>query len=55
MPEEQTQEQLLKGFVDAAFRGSASSLVLRALGNGSTTQADLEKIKALINEIERNQ
>ena len=54
VPEEQTQEQLLKGFVDAAFRGSASSLVLRALGNGSTTQADLEKIKALISEIEGN-
>ncbi len=52
VPEEVTQEQLLKGFVDAAFRGSASSLVLRALGNGSTTQAELEKIKALINEIE---
>lgn len=54
IPEEQMQERLLKGFVDAAFRGSASSLVLRALGNGSTTQADLEKIKALINEIEQN-
>ncbi|MBL7816012.1 MAG: BlaI/MecI/CopY family transcriptional regulator [Saprospiraceae bacterium] len=54
IPEEKTQEQLLNGFVNSAFRGSASSLVLRALGNGNTTQAELEKIKALINEIEQN-
>jgi predicted transcriptional regulator len=55
VPEEQMQTQLVKEFVDAAFRGSASSLVLRALGNGETTQAELEKIKALISEIENKQ
>lgn len=55
VPEEQMQTQLVKEFVDAAFRGSSSSLVLRALGNGETTQAELEKIKALISEIENKQ
>lgn len=55
IPEEQMQTQLVKEFVDAAFRGSSSSLVLRALGNGETTQAELEKIKALISEIENKQ
>ena len=48
VPEEQTQTQLVQEFVDAAFRGSASSLVLRALGNGSASAEELAKIKALI-------
>ena len=54
IPEEQMQTQLVKDFVDAAFRGSASSLVLRALGNGETTSEELAKIKALISQIEDN-
>ncbi len=52
--EEQTQSQVLRGVMDAAFRGSATSLVLRALGSGKTTPEELDKIKALINEIEKN-
>ncbi len=55
VPEEQMQTQLVKEFVDAAFRGSASSLVLRALGNGETTSEELAKIKALISQIENKQ
>ena len=54
IPEEHMQTQLVKDFVDAAFRGSASSLVLRALGNGETTSEELAKIKALISQIENN-
>lgn len=54
VPEEQMQSQLVKDFVDAAFRGSASSLVLRALGNGETTPEELAKIKALISQIEQD-
>ncbi len=52
--EEQTQSQVLRGVMDAAFRGSATSLVLRALGSGKTTPEELDKIKALIDEIEKN-
>lgn len=52
--EEHTQSQVLRGVMDAAFRGSATSLVLRALGSGKTTPEELGKIKALIDEIEKN-
>ena len=50
--EETTQAQLLRGFVDATFRGSSASLVLRALGEASTSPDDLLKIKEMIKNIE---
>ena len=50
--EEITQTQVLRGVMDAAFKGSATSLVLRALGSSETTPEELEKIKALISQIE---
>lgn len=53
--QEITQTQVIKGVVDNAFGGSASSLVMRALGSGDTKPEDLEKIKALIQEIEAGQ
>ena len=53
--QEVTQTQVLKGVVDTAFGGSASSLVMRALGSSTTKPEDLEKIKALIQEIEAQQ
>jgi predicted transcriptional regulator len=52
MSQEKTQEQVLRDVAEAAFGGSTSSLVMRALGSGATTVEDLEKIKALIKEIE---
>jgi BlaI family transcriptional regulator, penicillinase repressor len=53
--QETTQTQVIREVVDTAFGGSASSLVMRALGSGTTSLADLEKIKALIQEIENTQ
>jgi BlaI family transcriptional regulator, penicillinase repressor len=50
--QEVTQTQVLRGVVDTAFGGSASTLVMRALGSGDTKPEDLAKIKALIQEIE---
>lgn len=50
--EDATQKQLLKKFVDATFRGSAMKLVMQALGNHEASEAELEKIKALIKKIE---
>ena len=44
--ERETQRQLLDHFVDAAYRGSASRLVLQLLGNRSATQEELDEIKA---------
>ena len=48
-----TQSQLLREFVDATFKGDAVSLVMRALGEGSTSPEDLAQIKALIADIEK--
>ena len=53
--QEVTQTQVLRGVMDSAFRGSASSLVLRALGSAETTPEELAKIKAMIAQIEHNQ
>ncbi len=49
-----TQEQVLRTVVNNAFNGSASNLVLRALGSNNTSREELEKIKKLITEIEKN-
>ena len=48
-----TQSQLLREFVDATFKGDSVSLVMRALGEGSTSPEDLAQIKALIADIEK--
>ncbi len=48
-----TQKALLKKFVNAAFQGSATSLVMQALGNHQTSQEELDEIKALIEKIEK--
>ena len=50
-----TQSQVVREIADLAFEGSASSLVLRALGSGQTTPEELEQIKALIRQIEAQQ
>jgi len=51
--EEKMQKQLLKKFVDTAFRGSAMNLVVQALGNHKTSKEELEEIKLLIEKIEK--
>ena len=49
------QAQLLTSFVDSAFRGSASQLVLRALGTGAAPSAgELAQIRALLDELEND-
>lgn len=53
VPEEDTQQQLLKKFVDATFRGSAMKLVMQALGNHNASAEELEEIKALIEKMEK--
>ena len=53
--EKAMQGQLLKRFVDSAFRGSAMSLVMQALGNHTASEEELEEIKALIKKIEDKQ
>lgn len=51
--EDDVRNQLLQRFVDSAFRGSASQLVMQALGNHKASRKELEAIKALIDRIEK--
>lgn len=53
--ESDTQSRLLQQFVDNAFRGSASKLVLQALGNHQASTEELDEIKALIALLEQQQ
>ena len=48
--EEQTQRQLVRDLVDRAFGGSAAALVLRALSEDGTTEAELRQIRQLIDD-----
>lgn len=50
--QERTQGKLIDRFVERAFGGSHSELVLRALGNGETTSEELREIKQLIEKLE---
>lgn len=50
--EADAQQQLLKKFVDTAFKGSAMKLVIQALGNHSASTEELDSIKALIARME---
>ncbi|KUG26940.1 transcriptional repressor, blai/meci family [hydrocarbon metagenome] len=50
---EKTQQLLLDKILDTAFGGSASKLVMQALGNKKTTKEELQEIKELINKLER--
>ncbi len=51
---EETRENLLNRFLDKAFGGSASSLVMQLLGNSKTSEKELEEIKKVIDQIEKN-
>ena len=51
--EEATKSSMLNNLLSAAYNGSAKSLILNALGNHSTSQAELEEIKDLISKIEK--
>ncbi len=50
--EQKTQGQLLKKFVDTAFRGSSMKMVMQALGDHKPSQEELDEIKDLIKKIE---
>ena len=52
--EDVTKNNLLNGFLEQTFQGSAGNLVMQALGNHKTSPEELEKIKSLIKEIEKS-
>ena len=52
--EKETKNQLIDKFVTNLFGGSASGMVLQALGNHKCSTEELNEIKKLIENIEKN-
>jgi BlaI family transcriptional regulator, penicillinase repressor len=52
---EETRSHLLDRFLESTFSGSASSLVMQLLGNKKTSKTDMDEIKRIIEELEKNQ
>ncbi len=52
---EETQNKLLDRFIDSAFEGSASSLVMQLLGNKRTSKEELNEIKDIIRQLEQDE
>jgi predicted transcriptional regulator len=50
--QEDAQVRMLDRLLETAFGGSASKLVLQALGNHKTSEEELKEIKALIHKLE---
>ena len=46
------KNDLLDRLMDSAFSGSASQLVMQALGRGNASKEELQKIKDLIDQLE---
>ena len=49
--EEAIQRNLVDRFVETAFRGSASKLVMQVLGQHKASREELDEIKHLLNQI----
>ncbi|MBN1924967.1 MAG: BlaI/MecI/CopY family transcriptional regulator [Prolixibacteraceae bacterium] len=49
---EETRSRLLDRFLESAFSGSASSLVMQLLGNKKTSKQELDEIKRIIDQME---
>jgi predicted transcriptional regulator len=50
LDEQTTKAQLLDKFVDTMYKGSPSNLVMQLLGNKKTSQAELDAIRALLDQ-----
>lgn len=48
---EKTQKQFLNRMIDGLFAGSSTELVMQALGHSNTSNAELDKIQQLIDEL----
>lgn len=52
IPQEKTQKLLIDRLLETAFGGSASRMVMQALGHRKTSKEELEQIKELIEKLE---
>ncbi|MCW3464342.1 BlaI/MecI/CopY family transcriptional regulator [Chitinophaga nivalis] len=50
-----TRQQLLNKMIDTVFGGSASQLVMQALGHHQSSDAELDKIRQYLSDIEKQQ
>ncbi len=51
---EKTQQQLVGKMVDALFGGSASQLVMQALGSAQPSKEELEQMQKLLNDLKNH-
>lgn len=51
--QEKTQGQLLKRMIDNVFNGSASQLVMQALGNHKADKKELDEIRKYLDDLEK--
>ncbi|MCK7553907.1 BlaI/MecI/CopY family transcriptional regulator [Chitinophaga sedimenti] len=53
--QEKTQQQLLNKMIDTVFNGSASQLVMQALGNHRSSPEELDAIRRYLSDMEQKQ
>ncbi len=53
--EEKTQKQLVDKLLETAFKGSAMKMVMQVLGNNKSSRAELEEIRAYLDQLENEQ
>ena len=54
LPAEQTKRQLAGDMLQRVFEGSASQLMMHALAGGKASREEIEEIRHLLDEYERN-
>lgn len=54
MEENQTKAHLLEKFVDTMYRGSSSDLMMQLLGNKNTSQEEIDEIRILLDQFDKN-
>ncbi len=52
--QDETQKVLLDKLLDTAFGGSASKLVMQALGNKKTSKEEIDEIRKFLDKIEKD-
>lgn len=54
LPAEQTKRQIAGDMLQRVFEGSASQLMMHALAGGRTSQEEIEELRQMLDEYERN-
>lgn len=52
--EQNTKSLLLERFIDTLYNGSAGTLMMQLLGNKKTTKKDRERLRDLLNKIDKS-